>query len=360
MSKDKILVTGGAGFIGSNLIRLLLDTTDHEIMNVDKLSYAGSEASISDLRANPRYQFEREDICDASRMQALFAQYQPQAIMHLAAESHVDRSIDAPGEFIRSNVLGTYTLLETALSYWSALDSTDKAAFRFQHISTDEVYGTLGFDDAAFEETTAYDPSSPYAASKAASDHLVRAWHRTYGLPCIITNCTNNYGPYQFPEKLIPLVIKKAISGESIPIYGKGENVRDWIYVRDHAAALHQVLKQGRPGESYNISADAERSNISIVTTICQLLDDLRPNDPVVPHASLITYVTDRPGHDLRYAMKHDKITTELGWQPSVNFEEGLSETVMWYLHNESWSTAVMADNYEGQRLGQRGAAQQS
>ena len=357
MTDSKIIITGGAGFIGSNLVRLILETTNHRVINIDKLSYPGGHASIADLIAHPRHDFECEDICDESRMRELLAHYQPDAIMHLAAESHVDRSIDSPGEFIRTNVVGTYTLLEASLSYWSELDAPTKDAFRFQHISTDEVYGTLGFDDAPFEETTAYAPSSPYAASKAAADHLVNAWYRTYGFPSVITNCTNNYGPYQFPEKLIPLVITKAVSGELIPIYGKGENVRDWIHVRDHAAALYAVLCNGLPGENYNISADAERSNIDIVTTICQLLDDLRPNDPVVPHAKLITYVTDRPGHDLRYAMKHDKITAELGWQPSVSFEQGLAETVLWYLDNDEWRAAVTSGNDEGQRLGQRGSS---
>ena len=287
-------------------------------------------------------------------MRDLLAEHQPDAIMHLAAESHVDRSIDSPAEFIHTNIVGTYTLLEAALSYWSELDECLQQRFRFLPVSTDEVYGTLGFDDAPFEETTAYDPSSPYAASKAASDHLVSAWQRTYGLPAIITNCTNNYGPFQFPEKLIPLIIAKAVAAQAIPVYGDGTNIRDWIYVRDHAAALYNVLSEGLPGETYNISANAERSNIDIVTRICQLLDDLRPNDLVVPHARLITYVSDRPGHDLRYAMRSDKVRAELGWQPSISFEEGLSETVSWYLDNDEWCKSVTTGNYQGERLGER------
>ena len=355
MTESTILVTGGAGFIGSNLVRYLLQRTAHTVVNVDKLSYAGNRASIADVEHHPRHRFEVDDICDASRVQALLAEHRPQAVMHLAAESHVDRSIDSAAEFIRTNLIGTYTLLDATLDYWSSLDAVGRHGFRFHHVSTDEVYGTLGFDDPVFQESTRYDPSSPYAASKAGSDHLANAWYKTYDLPVLISNCTNNYGPYQFPEKLIPLVISKAIAGEPIPVYGQGENIRDWIYVGDHVEALYTVLSDGRPGQSYNISAGAERSNIEVVSTICRLLDDLRPNDPVVPHDKLITFVSDRPGHDLRYAMSNEKIHTELGWQPSTNFEAGLARTVLWYLDNDAWCHAVSSGSYGGERLGQPG-----
>ncbi len=348
----KLLVTGGAGFIGSALIRHLLASGDHGVLNVDRLTYAGSPHAHAAAQSSALYRFERADICDTARMTGILEAHRPGAIVHLAAESHVDRSIDAPADFIHSNVLGTYSLLEASLGYWEGLPAAERDAFRFHHVSTDEVYGALGPADPPFQESTAYAPNSPYAASKAASDHLVQAWYSTYGLPVLMSNCTNNYGPYQFPEKLIPLTIAKALAGEPIPVYGRGENVRDWIYVDDHVGALYAVLARARPGERYNISARCERANIDVVRTICALLDELRPNDPVVPHAELVSFVRDRPGHDLRYAMDASKIERELGWCARTEFDEGLARTVRWYLDNADWCKAVTAGVYDGRRLG--------
>ena len=336
----RILVTGGAGFIGSALVRYLIDETEHTVINVDKLTYAGSRESLGQANTHPRHHFEQLDICDARAMATVLESHQPDAVMHLAAESHVDRSIDSPAEFIQTNILGTYTLLEASLDYWRS-SKKPRETFRFHHVSTDEVYGDLDLAQPAFEETSPYDPSSPYAASKAAADHLVNAWHRTFGLPVVVSNCTNNFGPFQFPEKLIPLTIAKAISGEPIPVYGKGENVRDWMFVDDHVDALYTILRRGGLGESYNISARAERANIELVRDICGLLDELRPDDPTVPHANLITFVDDRPGHDLRYAMSASKLYETLGWRPRIGLAEGLRRTIAWYLENENWSRAV-------------------
>lgn len=350
----KILLTGGAGFIGSALIRYLLDRTDHDVVNVDKLSYSGSRATLSAIGNNPRHLFEQEDICDGPALSRIFQSHRPDAVMHLAAESHVDRSIDRPADFIHSNIVGTYQLLENSLAYWKNLDEQVGKRFRFHHISTDEVYGALDLDGAAFTETTAYAPNSPYAASKAASDHLVHAWHRTYGLPIVLSNCSNNYGPFQYPEKLIPLCILKAIQGEPIPVYGSGENVRDWLFVEDHAEALYRVLSDGRIGERYNVGGDCELSNLDLVSRLCAVLDELRPEDPVVPHRKLITHVTDRPGHDFRYAIDAGKIEKELGWRPATDFETGLRKTVAWYLANLEWCQAVTQGSYSGERLGLR------
>ena len=347
----KILITGGAGFIGSAVVRQFITETDATVVNIDKLTYAGNLESVAEVSASPRYHFEKVDICDAAAMQRLFAHYQPDAVMHLAAESHVDRSIDGPAQFIETNILGTYTLLEAARNYWLGLPEEAKARFRFHHISTDEVYGTLG-PDGYFTEETPYQPNSPYSASKAASDHLVRAWHHTYGLPVVTTNCSNNYGPYHFPEKLIPLVIIKALRGEPLPIYGKGDNIRDWLYVEDHARALRLVLEKGRLGETYNIGGHNERTNLDVVKTICTHLDELLPDSQFVPHASLITYVADRPGHDKRYAIDAGKLERELGWRPEETFESGLRKTVEWYLSNRTWWERVLSGAYQGERLG--------
>jgi len=344
-----ILVTGGAGFIGSAVVRQLLAETDVRVVNLDKLTYAANLASLPGAADNPRYAFERVDICDSDALRRVFAEHQPDAVMHLAAESHVDRSIDGPGDFIQTNIVGTYRLLEAARGYWSTLPADRKDGFRFHHISTDEVFGTLG-EDGFFTETTAYSPNSPYSASKASSDHLVRAWHETYGLPVVLTNCSNNYGPYHFPEKLIPLVILKGLAGEPLPVYGKGDNVRDWLYVEDHARALRLVLEKGRIGESYNIGGHNERTNIAVVRSICALLDELAPDG--APHDRLITFVTDRPGHDKRYAIDADKIERELGWRPEETFESGLRKTVEWYLANRPWWEAVRNGSYCGERLG--------
>jgi dTDP-glucose 4,6-dehydratase len=347
----KILVTGGAGFIGSAVVRQLIGETDHEVVNVDKLTYAGNLASLAEARDNTRHHFEQVDICDAPEIARVFEQYQPDAVMHLAAESHVDRSIDGPGEFIKTNVTGTFTLLHAARAYWSKLEPSAKAAFRFHHISTDEVYGSLG-PVGYFTEETPYDPRSPYSASKASSDHLVRAWHHTYGLPTLVTNCSNNYGPYHFPEKLIPLVILNARAGKPLPIYGKGDNVRDWLFVDDHARALRLVLEKGVPGETYNIGGHNERTNLEVVQDICRLLDELVPDSPHVPHANLITFVADRPGHDARYAIDASKIERELGWRPEETFETGLRRTVAWYLENAAWCLDVQSGGYRQERLG--------
>ena len=346
-----VVVTGGAGFIGSAVVRQLIRETGATVVNVDKLTYAGNLDSLRPVSDDPRYHFERVDICDADEMRRVFEQYQPDALMHLAAESHVDRSIDGPRAFIDTNVVGTYTLLQEARRYWGTLDEEKKHAFRFHHISTDEVYGSLG-PTGYFTETSLYRPNSPYSASKAASDHLVRAWRHTYGLPVITTNCSNNYGPYQFPEKLIPLVILNAIEGKPLPIYGKGDNVRDWLYVDDHARALRLVLIEGRLGETYNIGGHNERTNLQVVNAICEVLDGLLPNAPHVPHASLITFVADRPGHDQRYAIDAGRIEDELGWAPVETFESGLRKTVQWYLENLDWCRRVQDGSYQRQRLG--------
>jgi len=345
----KLIVTGGAGFIGSAVIRYLINESETTILNIDKLTYAGNLDSLSPVSNNPRYHFAEVDICDAPALQQVFSQFQPDAVMHLAAESHVDRSIDGPAEFINTNIVGTYTLLETVRSYWQSLDSAAQARFRFHHVSTDEVYGSLG-NTGLFTETTPYQPNSPYSASKAASDHLVRAWHHTYNLPIVTTNCSNNYGPYQFPEKLLPLMIINALAGEPLPVYGKGENVRDWLYVDDHARALCLVLEQGQVGETYNIGGHNEKTNLEVVQTLCHILDEMRPTS--APHSQLITFVTDRPGHDLRYAIDASKIQKTLGWQPLETFDTGLRKTVQWYLDNRDWWQRVRDGRYRGERLG--------
>jgi dTDP-glucose 4,6-dehydratase len=350
----KILVTGGAGFIGSALIRHLLGHTGHRVVNVDKLSYSGSRATLAAIGNDPRHVFEQEDICDGAALGRVFETHRPDAVMHLAAESHVDRSIDRPADFIQSNIVGTYQLLETSLAYWRKLGEQASARFRFHHISTDEVYGALDLEGPPFTETTAYAPNSPYAASKAASDHLVQAWHRTYGLPMVLSNCSNNYGPFQYPEKLIPLCLMKAIQGEPIPVYGRGENVRDWLFVEDHADALYRVLTSGRVGERYNVGGDCELTNLELVKMLCATLDELRPDDAVVPHSKLISHVTDRPGHDFRYAIDAGKVRKELGWRPSTDFDTGLRKTVAWYLDNLDWCRSVTEGSYAGERLGLR------
>ncbi|MFV9616761.1 MAG: dTDP-glucose 4,6-dehydratase, partial [Gammaproteobacteria bacterium] len=323
----KVIVTGGAGFIGSAVIRQYINETNHEIINLDALTYAGNLESLADVDKNPGYAFEHVNICDIKELERVFNQHQPDAIMHLAAESHVDRSIDGPAAFIQTNIVGTYNLLDVAKKYWDELEGEKKAAFRFHHVSTDEVYGDLE-ETGYFTEETSYQPSSPYSASKASSDHLVRAWFRTYGFPVVITNCSNNYGGYQFPEKLIPLVTLNALEGKPLPIYGKGDQVRDWLHVDDHARALRLVLETGKTGETYNIGGHNEKTNLEVVKTICALLDKLVPDSPHVPHESLITYVTDRPGHDLRYAIDADKIAAELGWKPEETFESGIEKTI--------------------------------
>lgn len=345
------IVTGGAGFIGSAVVRMIIESSDDVVVNIDKLTYAGNLDSLQSVTDNPRYHFVHADICDSRAMAEVFARHQPDAIMHLAAESHVDRSIDGPGDFIQTNIVGSYTLLEAARDYWSGLQADKKEAFRFHHVSTDEVYGSLG-DEGMFLETTPYDPSSPYSASKASSDHLVRAWHRTFGLPVVLTNCSNNYGPYQYPEKLIPLVLQKARAGEALPIYGTGENIRDWLYVDDHARALILVMKRGMSGETYNIGGHNEVTNIDVVRTLCAILDDREPAKDGKPYAELITYVTDRPGHDMRYAIDASKIQRDLGWVPEETFETGLAKTVDWYLANQQWVDRVLDGSYMGERLG--------
>ena len=347
----KILVTGGAGFIGSALIRQLLAETDDEVVNLDKLTYAGNLDSLPGAAGNPRYCFEQVDICDTAEVRRVFAQHRPDGVMHLAAESHVDRSITGPAEFIETNVVGTAVMLEAARAHWQALEGAAKARFRFLHVSTDEVYGSLG-EDGLFTENTPYDPSSPYSASKASSDHLVRAWHRTYGLPVVVTNCSNNYGPYQFPEKLIPLMVLHAQAGKPLPVYGQGSNVRDWLFVDDHARGLRLALSEGVAGETYNIGGFNERSNLQVVKTLCALLDEMLPDSPHRPHESLITYVDDRPGHDLRYAIDSTRITDQLGWRPRENFDTGLRQTVRWYLDNPVWVERVSSGAYRGERLG--------
>ncbi|WP_260629423.1 dTDP-glucose 4,6-dehydratase [Serratia liquefaciens] len=350
----RILVTGGAGFIGSAVVRHIIEATRDSVVVVDKLTYAGNLESLAVIADSERYAFEQVDICDRAALDRVFAQYQPDVVMHLAAESHVDRSIDGPAAFIETNVVGTYTLLEAARHYWHPLEAEKKQSFRFHHISTDEVYGDLHGTDDLFTETTSYAPSSPYSASKASSDHLVRAWLRTYGLPTLVTNCSNNYGPYHFPEKLIPLVILNAVAGKPLPVYGNGAQVRDWLYVEDHARALYQVVTEGVVGETYNIGGHNERKNIEVVHTICDLLEELAPNKPqgVEKYRDLITYVKDRPGHDMRYAIDAGKIDRELGWHPQETFESGIRKTVSWYLNNETWWRRVQDGSYAGERLG--------
>ena len=348
----RILVTGGAGFIGSAVVRHIIRNTHDSVLNLDKLTYAGNLDSLNAVDQDARYQFAQIDICDAEALTKVFNQFKPDSIMHLAAESHVDRSIDGPAEFITTNIVGTYTLLEVSRKYWLALDEDEKQTFRFHHISTDEVYGDLEGTTDLFTETTPYAPSSPYSASKASSDHLVRAWHRTYGLPTIVTNCSNNYGPYHFPEKLIPLVILNALEGKPLPIYGKGNQIRDWLYVEDHAKALYRVVTEGIVGETYNIGGHNEKQNIEVVKTICSILDDLRPRQNNVSYESLITFVEDRPGHDLRYAIDASKIGNELGWKPEETFETGIRKTVEWYLNNLDWCHRVQDGSYQRERLG--------
>ena len=347
----RILVTGGAGFIGSALVRNLIANSDHEVLVYDKLTYAGVLASLEPAAGSNRYQFIQGDIADAAAVAEAIEGFKPQVIAHLAAESHVDRSIDGPGEFVQTNVVGTFVMLQQALGYYRSLSDADKPAFRFHHISTDEVFGSLG-DEGFFTETTPYDPRSPYSASKASSDHLVRAWGHTYGLPVLVTNCSNNYGPYHFPEKLIPLIILRALAGDPLPVYGDGSNVRDWLFVDDHARALQAVFERGAPGETYNVGGNAERKNIDVVNAICRVLDQVRPRGDGKPYADQITYVTDRPGHDQRYAIDASKIRNDLGWEPSVTFEEGIARTVRWYLDNQPWWQAILDGRYSTQRLG--------
>ena len=347
----RILVTGGAGFIGSALVRHLIGNTQHEVLNLDKLSYAGVLESLDEVSADPRYRFVRGDICDAPLVGRLLSEFQPQVIAHLAAESHVDRSIDGPAEFVQTNVVGTFTMLEQALAYWRGLEAEQQELFRFHHISTDEVFGSLG-DQGYFTESTAYDPRSPYAASKAGSDHLVRAWGHTFGLPVLVTNCSNNYGPYHFPEKLIPLIVIRALSGEELPVYGNGSNVRDWLFVEDHARALCAVFEKGQPGETYNVGGNSERRNIDVVRTICAALDRRRPRDDGMSYAEQIRFVTDRPGHDQRYAIDASKIRQDLGWSPLVSFDEGIERTIDWYLARRDWWEPILARKYDTGRLG--------
>lgn len=345
----RIFVTGGAGFIGSALVRHLVRNVGAEVLNVDKLTYAGNLASLKEIEGASNYQFLRADICDLQKMSEAMTSFRPDRIMHLAAESHVDRSINGASDFVQTNVMGTFSLLEAARHYWNNLSAARKEAFRFLHVSTDEVYGSLG-DEGLFQEVTPYDPSSPYSASKAASDHLAIAWHRTYGLPVVVSNCSNNYGPYHFPEKLIPLIILNAMDGKPLPVYGEGLNIRDWLYVEDHARALDLIASQGRLGEKYNVGGSNERRNIDVVKRICSLMDELRPK--ATPHADLITYVTDRPGHDVRYAIDATKLETELGWKAEENFDSGIERTVRWYLNNEWWWQPLRDGVYSGERLG--------
>jgi dTDP-glucose 4,6-dehydratase len=347
----KFLVTGGAGFIGSAVTRKLVRETPNDVLVVDKLTYAGNLDSLKPVAGEARFRFEQADICDFARMRALMDEFQPDIILHLAAESHVDRSIDGPGDFVQTNVVGTFTLLQASLAYWRGLVPDAREGFRFHHISTDEVFGSLG-PDGFFHEEYPYQPNSPYSASKAASDHFVRAWHHTYGLPTVTTNCSNNYGPYHFPEKLIPLTILNALEGKPLPVYGKGENVRDWLYVDDHADALILVAEEGRPGETYNIGGWNERANIDVVRAICTLVDELAPNRLIGPRERLITFVQDRPGHDLRYAIDAKKMERELGWRPKETFDTGLRKTVTWYLNNRPWWERVRSGVYRGERLG--------
>lgn len=344
----RVIVTGGAGFIGSALVRHLVLAQGYDVLNIDKLTYAGNLASLRDVDGRANYRFLKADICDRAAMERAFAEFRPDRVMHLAAESHVDRSITGAAEFIQTNLVGTFTLLEAARGYWDGLDGPAKEAFRFLHVSTDEVYGSLG-EEGLFREDTPYDPSSPYSASKAGSDHLAKAWQRTYGLPVVVSNCSNNYGPYHFPEKLIPLTILNALAGRPLPVYGKGENVRDWLYVEDHARALDLIAAQGRPGETYNVGGRNERRNIDVVRRICAVLDELVPAP--TPREGLIAFVTDRPGHDARYAIDATRLETELGWRAAEDFDSGIAKTVRWYLENEWW-WGPLRERYDGERLG--------
>ncbi|WP_286748585.1 dTDP-glucose 4,6-dehydratase [Marinobacter sp. UBA2688] len=346
----KLLITGGAGFIGSAVIRHIISDTKDEVVNLDKLTYAGNLESLGAVSKSSRYVFEQVDICNRAEVDRVLAEHKPDAIMHLAAESHVDRSIDGPAAFIETNIVGTYTLLEAARQYWNGLDAERRENFRFHHISTDEVYGDLEGTNDLFTETTSYAPSSPYSASKASSDHLARAWQRTYGLPVLVTNCSNNYGPYHFPEKLIPLVILNALESKPLPVYGKGDQIRDWLYVEDHARALYKVVTEGKPGETYNIGGHNEKQNIEVVQTICDILQELRPQEN--NYRDLIIHVKDRPGHDLRYAIDASKIQRELGWSPEETFETGIRKTVEWYLNNLDWCQRVQDGSYQRERLG--------
>lgn len=346
MQNHKVLVTGGAGFIGSAVVRQYIAETAADVVTLDKLTYAGNPYSLGVALTDPRHIFEKVDICDRAEVERVFREHKPHAVMHLAAESHVDRSIHGPAEFVQTNIIGTYTLLEVARAYWMGLEGAAREAFRFHHVSTDEVYGDLGPDDLAFTETTAYQPSSPYSASKASSDHLVRAWQRTYGLPVIVTNCSNNYGPYQFPEKLVPLMILNAYEGKPLPVYGKGDNIRDWLFVEDHARALRLVLSDGRVGETYNIGGRSERSNLEVVKAICDLVHQMKGEGETPHPRELITFVTDRPGHDRRYAIDDCRIENELGWRPIESFESGLETTVRWYLDNSEWLERVRTGTY--------------
>ncbi|OCP10181.1 MULTISPECIES: dTDP-glucose 4,6-dehydratase [unclassified Ensifer] len=347
----RILVTGGAGFIGSALVRHLIENTEHDVLNFDKLTYAGTLTSLLSIASSSRYQFKQGDICDERAVTAAIEDFQPHVVTHLAAESHVDRSIDGPGAFIQTNVVGTYTMLAATTEYWRGLPADRREKFRFHHISTDEVFGSLG-DTGYFTETTPYDPRSPYSASKAGSDHLVSAWGHTFGLPILITNCSNNYGPYHFPEKLIPLMIVKALAGEPLPVYGSGTNVRDWLYVEDHVRALQYVFEKGVAGQTYNIGGNSERQNIDVVNTVCAILDKLQPRDDGESYSKQITYVADRPGHDQRYAIDAAKIRNELGWQPVESFESGIEKTVSWYLRHRDWWSALLPRTQEGKRQG--------
>ena len=347
----RILVTGGAGFIGSALVRHLISNTPHVVLNLDALTYAGNLQSVAGVSTSDRYEFAQVNICDTSKITELMATFKPDVVTHLAAESHVDRSIDGPAAFIETNLVGTFSMLSAALEYWRTLDPVSKSAFRFHHISTDEVFGALG-KEGYFTENTSYDPRSPYSASKAGSDHLVSAWHHTYGLPVLITNCSNNYGPYHFPEKLIPLTIIKCLAGEPLPVYGKGENVRDWLFVDDHVRALQAVFERGRVGESYMIGGRSERTNISVVEAICDTLDRLMPRNDKLSYRTQISFVSDRPGHDFRYAIDATKLENELGWKPQHTFESGIETTIQWYLENRKWWGDIMSGAYQGERLG--------